>query len=127
MNNPNDDTLRGEQALAEEMLRMSIEKLLAPDEAEYIHGLDTKDFKVPEGFKALNARLLAAGEAELNTVPSTHAAELCWLNHLEPCAFPITLVARLLDTTARHIRAQVAQRVEWLHLDDDGRLYGVAP
>lgn len=77
--------------------------------------------------RIVNRALRAAGEPVLGEVPSAHAAELARLNHMEPCAFPITLVAKLFDTTPRHIRAQVAKRVDWLHLDADGRLYAVAP
>ncbi len=116
--------LEGEQALAEEMISMATLKLLEPDAQEYHHGLDTDEIKVAEGFKSLNARLFAAGEAELNTVPSSHRAELTWLNHMEPCAFPVTLAAKLLDSDQRSVRRLIAKRVRWLHLDLDGRLYG---
>ena len=73
---------------------------LSPDQSEVVGSLEDGGLNTYQ--IAATTRLpMAAGEPRFNTVDSIHAAELCWLNHIEPCFFPITLCAKILSTTRK--------------------------
>lgn len=120
-----DNPLRGEENLAAAMVESAILVLQAPDEAQHIFGIEDLPGEEPlhrNERQRLNRLFRAAGEPALDEIPSAHQAELVWLNHFEPCAMPVTLVARLLDTTPAHIRSLVALRVPGLEIAGDGTL-----
>lgn len=102
--------------------------LRAPDCAGSIvecRGLDTHETPLsPTRQRQINAILCESDEPAINSIPSLHRAELDWLNNYDVCKFPITLVARLTDSTQRDIRRQISKAISWLRLDADGLLFG---
>ena len=131
MHAPEDNPIAGEEDFAAGLIEHAIQVLTGPDYSEHIYGIDDATDEKPltrYQRKVVNKRFKEAGEPLIDQITSAHAAELCWLNHLEPCVFTVTLVDRRLNSTPRNFPAQIAKRVTWLLQDpDDVLLCGEAP
>lgn len=116
--------LGAEAGLAAAMVGHAVDALLADDCADYIYGMETRGMtRGGRAVQRLNAILEADGEAPLNVVTSTYAAELRWLNGCNRCKFPLELCAGIIGVTPLHIREMVARRVGWLYVGSDGLLH----